>query len=504
MPARLRLPLRLPDPPADDRALVGRFADARDGEAFAALVRRHGRMVLGVCRRAVGDAHLAEDAFQAVFLVLARNPLAAGRAASVGGWLFGVARRVGLAARRRAARGQRAESRGRTEAARVFPPPPDLCLLTAELCEVLDDEVARLPDDCRAAVVACFLREQTQDEAARQLGWSLSTLRRRLDRGKELLRGRLARRGAALGAGLLAGSVGPAAGAAVPVRLADATARLAESDSPPSLVAALAAAGAGHAAGPKLLAAAAVLVAGGLAAGFAAPDVPPPPPSEAAADAPAPPRATLAGRVVFPADRPVPVPRPLPRGTGWVKDEAVVFAAGPRVYEDLLVDPTTRGVANAVIALRPVGQPFAFDPPPREHLVEATGCRFVPRVVLARPGDTVRFANADPVPHNVRLGPAFNVLLPAGNGRAAGPPLVASRTPDRFRCDIHPWMEGWVWAADTPYAAVTAADGSFTLPGVPPGPYRLTVWHERTGLLPARRVEVGLATDLGPIVIGLP
>ncbi|MBX9628750.1 MAG: sigma-70 family RNA polymerase sigma factor, partial [Gemmataceae bacterium] len=98
MSARLRLPARLSDPPADDRALLGRFADGRDGEAFAALVRRHGRMVLGVCRRSLGDAHLAEDAFQATFLVLARNPAAAARSASVGGWLFGVARRVGLAA----------------------------------------------------------------------------------------------------------------------------------------------------------------------------------------------------------------------------------------------------------------------------------------------------------------------------------------------------------------------------------------------------------------------
>src|SRR5947208_2999850 len=101
MAARLRLPLRLPGVHAgeDDRALLGRFAADRDEAAFASLVRRYGVMVLGVCRRAVGDAHLAEDAFQATFLVLARNPAAAAGASSVAGWLFGVARRVGLAAR---------------------------------------------------------------------------------------------------------------------------------------------------------------------------------------------------------------------------------------------------------------------------------------------------------------------------------------------------------------------------------------------------------------------
>src|SRR4051812_39842626 len=93
---------RLPNPLAalDDRALVARFADAREQPAFEQLVKRHGGLVYGVCKRAVRDVHLAEDAFQAVFLVLARNPRGALAAASVGGWLFGVARRVGLAARR--------------------------------------------------------------------------------------------------------------------------------------------------------------------------------------------------------------------------------------------------------------------------------------------------------------------------------------------------------------------------------------------------------------------
>src|SRR5690242_13143392 len=102
MSARTRLPVRLPELLVEpDCALLARYGDSRDEAAFAALVRRHAGMVFGVCRRAVRDAHLAEDAFQAVFLVLARNPAAAVRAASVGGWLFGVARRVGLAARRR-------------------------------------------------------------------------------------------------------------------------------------------------------------------------------------------------------------------------------------------------------------------------------------------------------------------------------------------------------------------------------------------------------------------
>src|SRR5438045_5088591 len=102
MSARVHLSLKLPGVLAgeDDRALLSRFAHDRDEAAFASLVRRHGVMVLGVCRRAVRDAHLAEDAFQATFLVLARNPAAAVGASSVAGWLFGIARRGGIAGRR--------------------------------------------------------------------------------------------------------------------------------------------------------------------------------------------------------------------------------------------------------------------------------------------------------------------------------------------------------------------------------------------------------------------
>jgi RNA polymerase sigma factor (sigma-70 family) len=106
--------LRLPNPLSalDDRALLARFADECDQPAFEQLVKRHGGLVLGVCRRAVRDRHLAEDAFQAVFLVLARNPRRAAEATSVGGWLFGVARRVGLAARRQEERRERARRAG--------------------------------------------------------------------------------------------------------------------------------------------------------------------------------------------------------------------------------------------------------------------------------------------------------------------------------------------------------------------------------------------------------
>src|SRR5262245_24822449 len=103
MSARVRLPRNSADllQFESDRALLDRFIADRDSDAFAALVRRHGPMVLGICRRTVRDIHLAEDAFQASFLVLSRRPEAVRRSASLACFLFGVSRRVSLAARRK-------------------------------------------------------------------------------------------------------------------------------------------------------------------------------------------------------------------------------------------------------------------------------------------------------------------------------------------------------------------------------------------------------------------
>src|SRR5262245_24547311 len=189
-----------------DADLLTRFVAARDEAAFAELVRRHGPIVYRVCRRLVRpDA--ADDAFQAVFLVLACRADRLRKPGSVGSWLVGVAGRV---ARQMRARDQRSEARsqaaGRQAAVSLT---PDLCLLTSELAAVLDEELTRLPNDLRDVVVACLVRGRTQDEAAAELGGSVRTLRRRLDRAKALLRLRLERRGVvpAVAAGLVSGGM---------------------------------------------------------------------------------------------------------------------------------------------------------------------------------------------------------------------------------------------------------------------------------------------------------
>jgi RNA polymerase sigma factor (sigma-70 family) len=204
-------------PPADlaaatDADLLDRFAADPHDAPFAELVRRHGPMVLGVCRRVLRHAEDADDAFQAAFLVLARNA-AASRGRPVGGWLYrvagNVARRLRDQNRRRRTREDRS---GRV--ASVEPAPP-----ADGLAAVLDDELNRLPDRERAAVVACLLEGRTQEEAARELGWTVGTLRRRLGRGKELLRNRLTRRGVTAPVGF----VGIVVFETVPHALADGT-----------------------------------------------------------------------------------------------------------------------------------------------------------------------------------------------------------------------------------------------------------------------------------------
>jgi RNA polymerase sigma factor (sigma-70 family) len=196
-----------------DDQLLERFVNRGDGAAFEAIVRRHGPLVLGVCRRVLRHRHDAEDAFQAVFLVLARKAGAIASPELLANWLYGVAyntaRKAGAAAARRRRRERQVAEMPEPEV-----PPPDV---SGDLSPLLDEELQRLPDKYRIPVVLCDLQGKTRKEAARQLGWPEGTLSGRLSRARLLLAGRLTRRGVALSAGALAAALGGgAAVAAVP------------------------------------------------------------------------------------------------------------------------------------------------------------------------------------------------------------------------------------------------------------------------------------------------
>jgi RNA polymerase sigma factor (sigma-70 family) len=207
-----------------DRQLLEGFLSRRDEASFAALVRRHGPMVLAVCRRVLRQEQDAEDAYQATFIVLARRAGSLRSRELVGNWLHGVAYRTALRARTMNARRRAREQQAR-ELARPDPATDDGW---QELLPLLDRELDRLPERYRVAVVLCDLEGRTRREAARQLGVPEGTLSGRLTRAHRLLARRMARYGLAPMAGALAALLGrDAASAGVPRGLEAAAARAA-------------------------------------------------------------------------------------------------------------------------------------------------------------------------------------------------------------------------------------------------------------------------------------
>jgi len=216
-----------------DRQLLDDFAARRDEAAFAALVARHGPMVLRVCRRVLNREQDAEDAFQATFLVLARHTGSIRKPAALANWLYGVAYRTAMKAKRSAARRRKHEAKLWAQKMGTVPPSSKgQSPFSArgpswdEVQAVLDEEIQHLPDRYRAVFVMSVLEGKSAPQAAAELEIKEGTVWSRLARARQLLQRRLTRRGIKLAAVLAALSVAEAAGkAAVPAVLASATVR---------------------------------------------------------------------------------------------------------------------------------------------------------------------------------------------------------------------------------------------------------------------------------------
>ncbi len=209
-----------------DGQLLGAFIVDHDADAFGLLVRRHGPMVLGVCRRLIGDHANAEDAFQAVFLVLARRSASVKPREQVGNWLYGVAYRTALKARAVLARRRSREKQVDVMPEAPVPSPPDEW---ADLQPIIDEELSLLPEKLRVPVVLCDLQGRPQREVARTLGLPPATLATRLALARRTLAQRLTKRGITLSGGVLAGLLTVhGASAAVPVTLLMGLTRAAE------------------------------------------------------------------------------------------------------------------------------------------------------------------------------------------------------------------------------------------------------------------------------------
>jgi RNA polymerase sigma factor (sigma-70 family) len=207
-----------------DGQLLDRFVERREEAVFEAIVRRHGPMVWGVCRRLLRDHHDAEDAFQTTFLVLARKAASVREREKLGNWLFGVAHQTAMKARV-----MRARRRGREGQVPDMPEPvvmPDD--LRNAVAETLDQELSRLPDKYRIPIVLCELEGMSHKEASEQLGWPIGTVSSRLSRGRSMLARRLSRPGMSLSGGSLAVLLAQeSASASMPTRLIGPTARAA-------------------------------------------------------------------------------------------------------------------------------------------------------------------------------------------------------------------------------------------------------------------------------------
>ena len=206
-----------------DRRLVEIYLEQCDEAAFAALVQRHGPRVLGVCRGILGHSEDVEDAFQATFLILARQAESIRKLDSLGSWLHGVAYRVGQRSLRVRARHQRVKPR--SASAPILSPLENLSW--SEIRSLLYAELALLPEHFREPLVLCYLEGLTKDEAARRLGLPQATLHGRLQRGRERLRRRLLRRGITLPELGSAALLGQVAGEKVSLRLVEATVKAA-------------------------------------------------------------------------------------------------------------------------------------------------------------------------------------------------------------------------------------------------------------------------------------
>lgn len=256
--------MRIADP-TPDALLVSRAANG-DAEAIRAIVDRHGPMVLRVCRNLLADEHAAEDAFQAVFLILIRRKWRIGRPERLAAFLFGTARRTALKAKTAALRRQRRERRGH----RPSPSDPFDELTARELLAGLDAELERLPEDFRLPLLLCYWQGLSHVEAARRLGWTSGSVKGRLERGRKQLSARLTKRGLAPSVLLTAS----ATSAIVSKDLSAATLALASGIAVPAGVLALIGSGSMAKTMSALTAAVVLVGAGvfGMTTGFAAPE----------------------------------------------------------------------------------------------------------------------------------------------------------------------------------------------------------------------------------------
>ncbi len=508
------LPLSSDSSDLTDRFLLDEFLrpgcdhPQRSEWAFRRLVEWHSPMVLGVCRRVLRDDADAEDAAQAVFLVLWRKATGL-TAESLGGWLH----RTALLVCQNAIRARKNRRIHEQRAAAMSPTTVTDDADWSAVREVLDAELDRLPEKYRVPLILFHLEDRPHSEIAQLLAVNPATVATWLSRGRELLASRLLRRGITVGAVALATGLSSVASAApvaptfaastvtaaslygsghlaVAGGLSASTSALAGECLKGTLLTPLKCAVSGVV---GLFVAGAVTLGVALGPGEESPVATQSVPTEVITPAEKPPAEVI-------AEAPALTDEETDPQFGGITGQVLCTQPFPQRGRDLipnvpdetlLVDPQTGGVENVFLCLRKAPTPVhpqLIPVPAQSVVVDNVATVFVPHAFFARTGQGIHFMNGSATPINVHTNPVVNpsmnfILKPMDRVglivRFAQPETLPVKISD----DIHASATSYGLVLDHPYAAITDAAGQFRISHLPVGPHSFRVWHERVGYL---------------------